>query len=90
MSALSAEIEQAVSVATEPLRVQLSELTDLLRKTIEGNQSPFVTVQEAAEILSCSEKTILRKFTKGQYEIKRTGRKILIPRDAVLSIQPQG
>ncbi|NOR64286.1 MAG: hypothetical protein GQ535_17590 [Rhodobacteraceae bacterium] len=40
-------------------------------------------MQEASEILSCSEKTVRRNYCQGQCDIKRSGGKILIPRAAL-------
>ncbi|MBL1435666.1 MAG: helix-turn-helix domain-containing protein [Rhodobacteraceae bacterium] len=84
MSALAEEIQTAVNQATEPLRAQVAELAALLRASIKGNEAPFLTVHEVAEILSCSEKTVRRNYCQGQYNIKRSGGKILIPRAALL------
>lgn len=84
MSALAEEIQTAVDHATKPLRAEVAELSALLRASIKGNEKPFLTVQEVAEILSCSEKTVRRNYCQGQCDIKRSGSKILIPRSALL------
>lgn len=84
MSALAEEIQTAVDQATKPLRAEVAELAALLRESIKGNEAPYLTIHEVAKIMSCSEKTVRRNYCQGQYDIKRSGGKILIPRAAVL------
>lgn len=87
MSALADEITAAVQLANAPLLSKINELETLVKQSLSENDDPFFTVAQAAKLLKCSEKTIHRKFGNGRSEIKRVGRKILIPREAVLSVQ---
>ncbi len=86
MSALQNEIKTAIQETTQPLERRLADMQHLLEKSLKSTQKPFVTVDEAAELTGQSTRTIRRKVHAGMIEAKRMGRKILIDREALLSV----
>lgn len=87
MSALQAEIQDAVLRATRPMEDRLIAMHALLEQSLQQNEDPYLTVAEAAKLSRHCEATIRRKARSGLWEIKRDGRKILILRASFLSAQ---
>ena len=81
---LSKLIEYNVRHATAELRDELRRLQEQLRLAL----SPYLTVQEAAQLLKCSEETIRRKIKAGQIPATFDGNKWLIRReDLIIAIE---
>ncbi|MEM9522936.1 MAG: helix-turn-helix domain-containing protein [Pseudomonadota bacterium] len=78
MSALQAEIRQAVEAATAPLAREIAGLRRMMEAQAKAAQPEFVTVKEAAAILKLTEKTIHRYCAEGRLEVRRDGRRKLI------------
>ncbi len=70
-------IEYHVRHATSELRDELRQLRETLRLVL----SPYLTVQEAAQLMKCHEETIRRKIKTGKLPALREGGKWLIRRE---------
>lgn len=78
MSALQAEIRQAVEAVTAPLVREIADLRRMMETQAKAAQPEFVTVKEAAAILKVTGKTIHRYCAEGRLEVRRDGRRKLI------------
>ena len=80
------EIKSAVAEATRPMQAEIAGLRKLLEIALSANQAQYLSVDEAAKQLGVSAKTIRRRIQSGEFEVKRIGQKILIPREFIHSI----
>ncbi len=87
MSALQDEIKTAVQAATAPLFREISALRKLIEQDRDASLPEFMTVKQAADFLSCSEKTVHRYCETGRLEVKRLGRKKLIRYSTLVQAQ---
>lgn len=85
-SAMQQEIMDAVAKAQAPIMKELAKIQSTVDQLKVEREGTFVTVGEAAAILKIHPKTVRRKCNDGEFEIKRSNRKILILRSSLKSI----
>lgn len=78
MSALQAEIEEAVRKVNGPIFAKIDRLTQLVESMAKAEQPEWVTPKQAAQILKVSEKTIRARVQEGCFDTRRNGPRILI------------
>lgn len=83
MSPWQSDITDAVRAAIAPLHEEINRLSRMVEQQQSADQPEYITVAEAAQILSLSEKTIRSYVQQGRFDVIRKGHKILILRDSI-------
>jgi len=85
MSALKAEIADAVREAQEPIMRQLERLQRDMSILREGDQAEWWSVSKVAEYLGVHEDTVRKRAREGHWDTQRPGKKIMIRRSYVIT-----